>query len=361
MANPDQQSAEPSTVRAAPTRYPTRRRWIFRLVTVGMTTMIGLAIIAVILMRQERLVIDPRTHWPKLQSPPIYLEEPGHELSGHRYLYDPQLGWRNIPNWKATSHGRRLTINSFGLRDREYTLEKPAGVSRLLVLGDSYAWGYGVQDDEIFTEVMEDRLTDKNWQVVNTGVSGWGTDQEYLFLTNEGFDYHPDVVLLLFFVFNDPINNINSMQYGLSKPVFSNLDLTLANTPVPRPNEGPVPLKSSMHPMEISNAIVTRIAKECEQHDCRFVVAKFGNLLFTDPKTPVADRDRLAQWSNMLRKHVADQKLGLFVDLDQEFIDHGVTLEQLLNGNHDDHWNAFGHRLVAEILELQLQTHGLLD
>ncbi|MBT6157697.1 MAG: hypothetical protein HOL01_22490 [Planctomycetaceae bacterium] len=70
---------------------------------------------------------------------PIYLQEPGYERTGHRYLYDSELGWRNIPNWKAKTNGKKLTINSRGLRDREYTYVKPSGVRRILVLGDSFA------------------------------------------------------------------------------------------------------------------------------------------------------------------------------------------------------------------------------
>ena len=124
---------------------------------------------------------------------PVYVKEPGHERTGHFYLFDATLGWRNVPNWTAKTRGQPLTINSRGLRDREYTLAKPLGVKRLLVLGDSFVWGYGVGDDDIFTEVLERRFESERrpWQVVNTGVSGWGTDQQYLFLKNEGLSISP--------------------------------------------------------------------------------------------------------------------------------------------------------------------------
>ena len=111
--------------------------------------------------------------------PTIYVYEPGHEVSGHRYLYDKQLGWKNIPGWKATTFGKPLTINSKGLRDREYAYRKPSSCQRILALGDSYTWGYGVGDDQIYTEVMERSLSERRpvWQVLNAGVSGWGTDR----------------------------------------------------------------------------------------------------------------------------------------------------------------------------------------
>ena len=133
-----------------------------------------------LMVRQEWLIRDEETGGWRFQRPPLYIQEPGHEHTGHKYLYDSQLGWRNIPGWSATTNGQPLTINSKGLRDREYAYERAADVGRILVLGDSYAWGYGVADDEVFTEVLEAKLAadERRWEVINTGVSGWGTDQE---------------------------------------------------------------------------------------------------------------------------------------------------------------------------------------
>ena len=68
---------------------------------------------------------------------PTYVQEEGHELTGHRYLFDETYGWQNIPNWKATTIGKPLSINSQGLRDREFDYAKPPGRKRILVLGDS--------------------------------------------------------------------------------------------------------------------------------------------------------------------------------------------------------------------------------
>jgi hypothetical protein len=177
------------------------RKLTFRFLACGIPITFGLALFIALLFAQGRLVIDPDTRWPMFQWPPTYLEEPGHEVTGHRYLYDPTLGWRNIPNWKATSLGRALTINSKGLRDSEHPYVAPDGVSRIVVLGDSFAWGYGVADHEIFTEVLESHLQNRTprWDVINTGVSGWGTDQAFLYLTQEGFKYSPSVVVLAFF------------------------------------------------------------------------------------------------------------------------------------------------------------------
>jgi lysophospholipase L1-like esterase len=276
---------------------------------------------------------------------PIYVQEPGHEQTGHKYLYDEHLGWRNIPNWKATTFGHSLTINSKGLRDREYPYQKPPGTMRILVLGDSYAWGYGVADNQVFSEVLEAKFeqTGSKIEVLNSGVSGWGTDQEYLFLVDEGIKYAPDLVVLAFFVLNDMDDNSHSMQYGLYKPVFLNLDLELANVPVPKPDEKVFPLQTHADPWDLTVSIMEKMSAVCEEHDCRLVVMKFGTFLIEDP-VESKEIDQVCQ------ERISPLSGVLYFDLDQEFAAQKFSLPQLLEGNDDDHWNAFGHRQTAMAL-----------
>lgn len=326
-----------------------RRTWGFRLAAAAVSTLLSLG--GLFLFLQHRA-----------QNEPIYLQEPGHERTGHRYLYDPDLGWRNIPNWQATTNGRKLTINSRGLRDREYSYEKPPGVRRILVLGDSFVWGYGVGDDEIFTEVLERRLERSpphagvRYEVLNTGVSGWGTDQEYLFLRREGFRYRPDVVVLAFFIVNDAWNNSTSRYYGMNKPVFLNASLELANVPVPRPSaEAPV-IRSRISPVDVTVAIIRQMRDDCLRHHCRLVVVKFGRFLPRWKKDPV-----LLAAERALNEQVCG-RLGIpYQDLDDVFASRNVTVEEILRGNDDGHWNAHGHRLVGDFLYEFLLESKLLD
>jgi lysophospholipase L1-like esterase len=353
--------AESSPKQITPGAHRTHSLWrrkpcVFRLVAVGVPTFVGLVVVVGLLIYQGRLSFDPETGTIQFTDAPIYLEEPGHEITGHKYLYDKTLGWRNIPDWKWTSLGRKLTINSKGLRDRSYDYEKPPGVRRILVLGDSYAWGYGVADHEIFTEVLEARLeaTPQHWQVINAGVSGWGTDQEYLFLKTEGFKYSPDIVVLSLYLINDPENNSCSMQYGLYKPLFINTNLDLVNVPVPKPGSELPVLRADADPLELTLKIIVKMAEVCAARGCKLVVMKFGVFLW--PDIPVL---RVAE------QHVAD-KVGQFpatsyLDLDGGFERHGVSASQLLTGNNDDHWNAYGHEVTAEILHEFLADRGLLQ
>ncbi len=325
-----------------------RREWTFRLLAGGIPILLG-AVAAVALLHGREF------HNP-LDSTTIYVQEPGHEVTGHKYLYDPLLGWKNIPNWQAATHGKKLTINSRGLRGRERPYEKPPGVARILVLGDSYVWGYGVADDEVFTEVLEERLRKASgrYEVLNAGVSGWGNDQEYLFLKDEGFKYSPDIVVLAFFIGNDPMNNRYSRQYGLDKPVFLDLHLTLGNVPVPKPGTGARVIESGADPVDLTVEIMQAMSRECAGRHCQFIVMKFGN--FLHPNDP-----RWDETAGRFNDEISN-RLGLpYLDLDAEYAARGVTARELLEGNDDGHWNAHGHRVSAEILHDFLANRKLVQ
>jgi hypothetical protein len=126
-----------------------------------------------------------------------------------------KLGWSHVPNKEGwyDVEGQRIDvrINSKGLRDREYSYEKPKGVFRILVLGDSFAEAFQVPLADSFSEVLEKALnqTGAKFEVINAGFAGVGTDYELLFFRHEGYRYDPDLVLLAFFG-NDIYDNFRS-------------------------------------------------------------------------------------------------------------------------------------------------------
>ncbi|MCM3878316.1 MAG: SGNH/GDSL hydrolase family protein [Thermoanaerobaculia bacterium] len=149
---------------------------------------------------------------------------------------DPRLGWRLREGWQgpfALPHrSTQVVISEQGLRDESYAPHPAPGRRRVLLLGDSFAWGFGVEKQETFEKLLEDRLGDVD--VVNGAVPGFGTDQELLLLEEQGLGFHPNLVLLLFHA-NDLLNNTWPRQYGYSKPVFrmEGSGLRLENVPVP--------------------------------------------------------------------------------------------------------------------------------
>jgi GDSL-like lipase/acylhydrolase family protein len=95
--------------------------------------------------------------------------------------------------------------NSLGYRDLERTVPKPAGVRRVVSLGDSFAWGASVEFEDAYPQRLERGLRRRRheaWQVVNLALPGMNAVDEAAQLESEGMAYGPDVVLLGY-VLND--------------------------------------------------------------------------------------------------------------------------------------------------------------
>ena len=132
---------------------------------------------------------------------------------GFRYLWlkgkaitagveHPHFHHRPKPNsdYYYTSNEFDVTIhtNRYGLRGPDPVLPKPSGVTRILMLGDSFTFGFPVKDDETFCRLIEQRLRAKGYpvEVVNGGVSGYSPTLEYVSLRDEYLSFEPDLVIL---------------------------------------------------------------------------------------------------------------------------------------------------------------------
>ncbi len=155
------------------------------------------------------------------------------------WTYDPDFGWAHKPGYSGrfSSFGFDVAVrtNSQGFRGPDRPLKLPAEQRRVVVLGDSFTWGFGVEEDETFVSQMDAGLGD-GFDVVNLGVSGYSTDQELLLYRQHGRRYGADVVVLVVAT-NDFAMNVSPIAYLLyGKPVFrrESGSLQLTNTPVPR-------------------------------------------------------------------------------------------------------------------------------
>lgn len=95
----------------------------------------------------------------------------------------------------------RLHINQAGMRkSREYTLEKPQGTVRIVGVGDSGMFGWGVQQGENYMDVLESNLNaradGKVYETLNFGVPGYNTQLEVETLKSKGLAYKPDIVVV---------------------------------------------------------------------------------------------------------------------------------------------------------------------
>jgi len=142
---------------------------------------------------------------------------------------DPVRGWSARPGASARKdlEGEAfVTINADGLRDRDHERRKPPGAFRVAVLGDSFTLAAQVPLEETFWSRLERRLADcpalagRTPEVINFGVSGYGTAQELLTLRHHAWDYDPDLVLLAFFTGNDVQNNARALSGDPLAPYF---------------------------------------------------------------------------------------------------------------------------------------------
>lgn len=143
--------------------------------------------------------------------------------------FDPVLGWRLKPGtyWaKApnTFTKHRIDVNSFGLRDEEFPGTAGRKCVRIIILGDSFAYGKASRSERIFPARLEQLLNSAPphgaYDVINAGVPGFGTAQELLLtkdLAENGIT--ADIYLVIFFT-NDILDNLGLMYSNLSENRF---------------------------------------------------------------------------------------------------------------------------------------------
>ncbi len=151
-------------------------------------------------------------------------EYSGRDLSNLDVDFDPLLGWSSKKNFTGCAYQpdtNRIilkTHNSNGVRlNKEIPYEK-GNKKRVLLLGDSFAYGFGVNDSDTFAVRLQENLGE-NYEVISLSASGYGTGQELLQLKHEGLKYNPDIVILFFFQ-NDIANTQQIDQAYADKPIF---------------------------------------------------------------------------------------------------------------------------------------------
>ena len=163
----------------------------------------------------------------------------GPERADSNFVPDPELGYRPAPDLRRLdAQGLPvLTTNARGVRGlTDVPLERTPGRPRVVAVGDSFTFGADVGDAQAWPAVL---AADLGIEVVNLGVQGFGLDQVALRLEREAFAYHPDVVLIGYYVSSaGPERLLHAWSCG-PKPRFERTggELALVGTPVPGPDQ----------------------------------------------------------------------------------------------------------------------------
>ena len=364
----------------------------------------------------------------------LLVAESGLRLLGYRlgtssaYQPDPYCGARLVPGFRGwhTKEGRVwIEINSHGFRDRQRSYEKPPDTFRIAVIGDSYAEALQVTLDETFWSVMERKLSESPWfagqrvEVLNFGVSGYGTAQELEMLRHYVWDYEPDLILLEFFAANDVANNSRRLEKQTGRPFYTlvNDRLKLDNSflqdteRVRFQTSAWIKLKDSVvhhsrvamliyqfrnrqrsegstdgeiaglnlgafrQPITpdwidawaVTDQLVVEIATEAASHGAKFVVLMANTGIEVEPDDAVFQRaiDQLGVTDFLYPTHRLEElgaKHGFTVIcMAQAMREAAKQRHEYMHGfpnTHmgSGHWNATGHRLAGE-----LATEGLLE
>ncbi len=113
---------------------------------------------------------------------------------------DRHIGHVQKPNAQAKLMGVRIRTNSDGFRGPDHPIARSTK-KRLIFLGDSLTLGWGVEEQDTFTDILESKLnTIAPAEIINTGAVNYNVEQEtYLFL-EKGLKYRPDKVVLFYFI-----------------------------------------------------------------------------------------------------------------------------------------------------------------
>jgi lysophospholipase L1-like esterase len=119
------------------------------------------------------------------------------------YEPDPVLYWKLKPNQNCYTKvdRKRVHVNSLGTRGPEFEPSKPPNTLRILCLGDSRTFGWGLSEPETYCGVLERLMQEregpaKRVEVINAGVNAWSYPQMHAYFRELGVHYHPDFIVL---------------------------------------------------------------------------------------------------------------------------------------------------------------------
>jgi lysophospholipase L1-like esterase len=320
-------------------------------------------------------LFDPFPHFPAWQI--------NHTEHGNLSQFDATLGWKGVPSareWFVTDNARiLLEHNRAGFRDVEPEGRSPDAPA-LVFLGDSFTWGYEVEADAMFVNLVRRCLP--RFEVWNLAHRGYGTDQSLL--TFRAWTERPAVELVvLMFTENDMWENGRDYLYGKHKPKFEVVDdrLILTGVPVERtadwarpPAAGRASLRERavdllfrshfLHDLDFRRKLLAGSADDvdpveaCERQDptiTRAILRELGELSRSrgGRLIVVAVPSKLQFMAVLPCDPYQEQLRGLCAELGLDYLDLAPDFERAVRRTYfrrGMHWNARGHALAARAI-----------
>ncbi len=132
---------------------------------------------------------------------------------------NPLIAHQHRPNAASFLYGTEIRTNSIGWRDYEY--DSSTDNYRIMILGDSITFGWGVDFNYTFPKILERLLREnnKNTEVINTGVGNYNSEMEVNAFFEKGIKYGPDMIVLAYYINDAEITHKNpgAIAYILQK------------------------------------------------------------------------------------------------------------------------------------------------
>ncbi len=238
---------------------------------------------------------------------------------------------------------RKLQVisNSDGFRSQR-EIDEPDERIRIVVVGDSFVFGEGVEESERFTNTLE--TMQHEWRVDSLGMPGYGPDLMVRALENVGLDIHPDVVVFCMYADDFPRVHPYYTGAGFEIPRFTLKSGRLVTVPYPKYHFWDhsrlyhkirrIFWKHTNAEYDLNEAILNRFAKLSKLHN-------FVPVIIFLPGT--GDTPLYKQRRNWLREYSIRNKI-LYLDLSEQI--HGAGKKNVFIKDNF-HYNPKGHRIVA--------------
>jgi D-alanyl-lipoteichoic acid acyltransferase DltB (MBOAT superfamily) len=255
------------------------------------------------------------------------------------------------PLFGIFERGKSFRTNQWGMRDRQYDLEKPAGTARIALLGQSYVAGDGVSDGETFDEVAEERLAREPerfapTQILNFGVGSYSLFQQRLLLEDRVWRFSPDIIVVV----GNPgdadrlaLHVVQQMQRGVMPPWPWMRDLLVRANVTPELREAEALSRLAPYREEMMSWVLRQIVEACR---ARGVQPVWVYLSIPDRGPPEGTVPQMLAQARSAGFHV----------LDWSEVYDGVDPASVQASQWDYHPNAAGHALVAHRLYETLAT-----
>lgn len=140
----------------------------------------------------------------------------GDNINNSRITWRPQK-YKQVTDEINFCHQLFSKNDPYGFTDIPRSMEKKKGTYRIMVLGDSFIWGFGVLPETVWSRKLERKFQNEfnNIEVFSWGKPGWSTIDEFNFFKSEGYKYKPDMVI---FGFDE--SDVNLTPQTIRPPTF---------------------------------------------------------------------------------------------------------------------------------------------